>query len=193
MMSFEQILTTVIAAALSSGVVGFIFKAWVDFSIRSRLAETDAKNRILAQEHQVRFTRYDERVASAIEEMHAQVCGYAEAAMTSLSAGTEHQVAAYEHVEALAERFRTSMHRHSIYLPAEISQKLTAARSSIRDTYTKYLDKVVQERRDKDRCEGISLLSAVYRNAGFQQEVDEVLQNLNELIRSHLSRFNADS
>lgn len=193
-MSFDQILTTVFAATLSSGVVGFIFKSWVDYSIRTRLAETDAKNRIHAQEHQVRFTRYDERVAAAIEEMHAQVCGYAEAALESVrSFGLEHEAAAYERVEALADRFGSSMHRHSIYLPAEIVQKLTAARSSIRDVYSSYIMKEVKERRERGHIEGSLSLSAVYRNAGFQQEVDEVLHDLSELIRSHLSRFTASS
>ncbi|AZR94605.1 hypothetical protein BBB39_13065 [Bordetella trematum] len=184
-MIFETMLAAIGSGVVSGGAVGVIAKKWMDYSFSVRLAEIEAKNQILAHEHQVRFTRYDEKVTEVIEGAYAIVCEYLDAITEALSkAAASGGQGELEPPEAVSRRFATFMQRQSIYLPEDVAQKLVSVRAELRDAYAQQLTRL----RNGSELSG-SVLDRVYRNAEFQRQAEDILWDLQELARQHLRRF----
>ena len=180
-------------SALSSGLVVFLSKKWIEHSFNARLSSIEAKNRILAYEHQVGFTRYDEKVASALEGAYALVCEYRESVNKTIeSVSTNKEELADQcctETEKVAARFNEYMMRNSIYLSTEMAAKLRETRLALRDAYQEALH---DYRKTVDQQgKPLSILAWVYASPDLQGKCDELMLELQALVRSHLGRFAA--
>lgn len=190
-MIINTLLAVVATSILSSGVVAFLLKKWIEHSFSARLAEIEATNRMQAHEHQIRFTRFDEKVTAAIEGAYEIVCEYSGALRSAIqqayAEGPEAASDSFTQTEEIARKFHGYMQRQSIYLPAGMADKLRSTRLALRDALTDELNdlRVHQDRGDKPK----SILVGSYKNAGLLEICDELMVELQEMMRKHLSQF----
>lgn len=186
-----DILAVIVTSAFSNGIVVFLLNKWIEHSFSARLAEIEVKNKILAYEHQVRFTRFDERVASAIEGAYEIVCEYSDALKGAVRYAYDEKGDAGKdslaQTEKIAHKFRSYMQRQSIYLPPDLAEKLHDTRLALRDSLT---EELIESRAYKDRNgKPTTILVGLYKNAGLQEKLDELMVELQEMVRGHLNQF----
>lgn len=192
-MNLETILAVIGSGAISGGAVGLIAKRWMEHVFNVRMSEIEARNRILAQEHQVRFTRYDEKVAFAIEGAYALVCEYSEAINEAIrvtyESGFDGATDALALPDGVADKFMKFVRLHSIYLPENITEKLVSVRFGLRDAYMEELGKLKVADEKDGGIKGLSFLHRVYVTHGMKQNTEKIMVDLQGLAREHLSRF----
>ncbi|PIG09936.1 hypothetical protein [Comamonas sp. 26] len=191
-MTFDTFLTMAFTSLVSSGLAVFLLKKWVEHLFSARLAKLETENRMRAHEHQIRFTRFDEKLAHAIEEAYESVCAYTEAVQHSVRVMHEQGIDAakdsVKNTDELAFEFMNAMRRNAIYLPEGITNKLRETRYALRDAYSAELFYF----RDKQAGETeavSSVIKGVYRNAGLRDSCDKLMLELQCMLREHLSRF----
>jgi hypothetical protein len=192
-MDINTLIAVLMTSALSSGLVVFLSKKWIEHSFNARLSSIEAKNRILAYEHQVSFTRYDEKVASALEGAYALVCEYRESVNKTIeSAFTNKEELADQfckETEMVAARFNQYMMRNSIYLSTEMVAKLRETRLALRDAYMEALHDY--RRKVDQQGKPLSILVWAFMNPAISDECEALMLELQALVRSHLGRFAA--
>lgn len=100
------------ASIFSSGLAVFVLKKLVEHSFNVRVAKLEAQAKIQALEHQVRFTRFDNQVALAIEGAYGLICSYSEAVSDAVNhlgvADEQADQALLDKPEQVANEFLTS-------------------------------------------------------------------------------------
>lgn len=189
-MEFSFLLKFAAVSLASSGLAVFIAKRWIEHSFGARLAKIEAENRLREHEHKIRFTRYDEKVTSAIEGAYEIVCEYSDAARLLVAEShleDERLKTLYQEVEAVAKRFDQYMRRQSIYLPENMADELLRTRGLLREEFGASLEKMsMSKAREK------SILFSVYEEARLKKEFDALMHGLQKMIRKHLQQFEAD-
>lgn len=193
MMILETVLLAIVSSLLSGGAVGLVAKKWLDHSFNVRLGAIEAKYRMQAYEHQVRFTRYDEKVATAIEGAYSLVCDYCEAihevVKKAYDQGRNLPEGEFAIPDEVAIKFSQFMQSHSIYLPEDISKKLILVRCGLRDAFQEELIAMGEVMRAPDDQNISIALNGMYRKTSFRDTTDQLLAELQSLARSHLSKF----
>lgn len=191
-MRFDDFIAIAFTCLFSSGLAMFFMKKWIEHSFNARLSNMEAISRIQALEHQVRFTRYDGNVALALEGAYALVCTYSENVQNAVQAiyspDEESANAAVNMVEQTAREFEKFMHRQAIYLPQAIALKLRETRIALRDAYASELEESRKTAHQKPMVYS-PLLKGTYQTGKLRSVCDDLLLQLQEMLREHLSRF----
>lgn len=191
-MTFDTFLTMAFTSLVSSGLAVFLLKKWVEHSFSARLAKLETENRMRAHEHQVRFTRFDEKLTNAIEGAYELVVKYSELISDVVRKANDGNIEqADEHgLNQAADQFNQFMQRQSIYLPLALADKMCETRSALRDVVHVELVKArdLAERRASGEAP-TTILTGLSREAAVKDECNAILLELQEMTRVHLSRF----
>ena len=193
-MSIEFFLIVQAVIVALNCIAIFFIKKNIEHGFSARLADLEAKNRMQALEHQVRFTRFDEKVTSAIEGAYSLVCEYSDTIgriieqsyLDKEKAGEE-----YKRLVELADRFRMYMQRESIYLPTDIADKLILTKSLLGNEFRQSIE-AYMERTSKKNEEGvpsISILTSIGEKEALQRKCDALMFDLQKMVRTYLSKF----
>ena len=193
-MTIDSFLGVFLTAVLSSGVMAFFLKKWIEHSFHTRISKMEARQKRDALEHQVRFTRYDEKLTLSIEGAYELVCEYADALKKVVeksilgTAVHEDQTA----LDVVADRFSQYMQRQSIYLPPDIAKKLIETRAGLRNLANEELSKSSELESRVANGEQVSRIMALtFRRQQVKEKCEDVMTDLQTLVREHLSRFAA--
>lgn len=191
-MTFDIFLSAVMASIFSSGLAVFVLKKLVEHSFNVRVAKLEAQAKIQALEHQVRFTRFDNQVALAIEGAYGLICSYSEAVSDAVNhlgvADEQADQALLDKPEQVANEFFDFMRRNAIYLPPDIYKKMQEVRLGMRDAYSAEL-KIHRSRAAKDKGARSVFLSSLYSSETLRATCDALMTDLQSMLQKHLSRF----
>ncbi|QTC00523.1 hypothetical protein JYG33_03380 [Alcaligenes sp. SORT26] len=192
-MNFESLLSILLTSTAVSGSVAFLLKKWLEHSLNAKLAELELKNRMRTHEHQIRFTRFDQNVTSAIEGAYELVCEYTDAISAVINAAYMSPAEVqkeYAATDEIAQRFLEYMRRKSIYLPKDIADQLVLTRLSLRDEYMTVLERSRRNLSETDsEVPKIPALIWMFEKSGWQRKSNTLMHELQELVREHLSQF----
>lgn len=155
----------------------------------------EAKQRLRAHEHQVRFTRYDEKFTLAIEGAYELVCDYADELKALVEKAIQGEATHEDSMalDQLAERFNKFMRRQSIYLPSDITIKLNETRQKLRDLVNEELIRTSEFNQRAENGEQVSRsLEWAYRRGGIENKCEIIMSDLQSMAKAHLSRFTAE-
>lgn len=155
----------------------------------------EAEQRLRAHEHQVRFTRYDEKLTLAIEGAYELVCDYADELKALVEKAIQGEAKLEDSValDLLAEKFNKFMRRQSIYLPSDITVKLNETRQKLRDLVNEELIRTREfNQRAKDGEQVSRALEWVYRRDSIENRCGIIMSDLQSMAKAHLSRFTAE-
>lgn len=196
-----ELLSNLVSAAGGAAIVlaalAYVPRRWVDGLFDRQMEKVKAELLRTNFEHQIRFTRLDEKLTLALEGAYEILCEYA-----TLSSQLVNQVyveneevykPAYEQWESLANDFSSFMLKQSIYLPEDIALRMGSTRLALRDALVKRLD-TWREFKDNEGVGRVSspFLKGLYESSGMRSECAELMNDLQKLARSHLARFPGD-
>lgn len=182
----NEFLVVVLAVigAIQGGLVIYLTKL-IAHNFQVKLSSVEAGNTMQTLEHQVRFTRFDEKVAVAIEGGYELVCEYRDAVMSVISQSHEDAETfneAYKQVPVVSKRFNSFIQRQSIYLPEELAGKMNEIRIKLRDEYNASLGKM-RNRTDK------TILYSIFEGGNLERKCDALMFELQKAVREHLNQF----
>jgi hypothetical protein len=193
--TLDLLISTLLTVIVSSGAMTLLLKKWIEHSFHKRISKMEAEQRLRAHEHQVRFTRYDEKLTLAIEGAYELVCDYADELKALVEKAIQGEAKLEDSValDLLAEKFNKFMRRQSIYLPSDITVKLNETRQKLRDLVNEELMRTREfNQRAKDGEQVSRALEWVYRRDGIENRCGIIMSDLQSMAKAHLNRFTAE-